>query len=153
MRYQPKQEYLDQFVATLKTVATAEEIDMLSTMPGSCGTPGCHGWLVAKTLSAMEGVKPPSYEAYYFSRQAYRLEIFLETGKFATPSELEGTLSPDQSDLSIFAGQHPGWWGNTHGDRMFYNNEAFLPQGQTRSTLTELDIYNWWAAVAKRPLS
>ena len=153
MRYRPKRKYLDQFVTTLKTVATTEEVDMLSTEPGNCGTPGCHGWLVAKALSTMEGVKPPSDETYYFSRQAYRLEIFLETGKFATPLELEDAPCPDQSDLSIFAGQHPKWWGNTHGERMFYNNVAFLPQGQERSTLTELSIYNWWAEVAKRPLS
>ena len=150
MSYQPKQEHLNTFVTALALVATEEIVDMDSINRGNCGTPGCHGWLVFRTLNYIEGVDDEA--PYDFGAQAYRLENFLETGKRTPQSELNHDDFASSGALSKFAKAHPEWWGNSHGIDMFYEIEAFLPQRQKRALITELDIYNWWAAVAKRPI-
>ena len=146
--YQPKQEHLNTFVAALKGIATGEEINMDKATRGTCGSPGCHGWLVFRTMNEMEGIS--DHNNYHFDEQRHRLEIFLETGESPTPNEIRILPGAQEGGIEEFAADYPKWWGNADGTLMFVDEAAFSPSNG--DPITELDVYNWWAAVAKRPM-
>ena len=54
--------------------------------------------------------------------------------------------------LVEFAGDHPDWWGNPHGDRMCHRDIALRPDtaDDHAGPLTLEDLAAWWQGIARR---
>lgn len=159
--YQPKRRYIKQFALALEKVyEPGAKIDMGSTEPGKCGTPGCFGWLTLRALEFISG--KPRRGHYSYKEEATALSHFLETGEVLTQTEAASAWTAlwdshdydfctSQLPLCLFAGDHPEWWGGPEGIYMFGCASAFSPPGEW-CELKESDIVAWLIAVSRRPV-
>lgn len=159
--YQPKKRYIKQFALALEKVyEPGAAIDMGNVHAGSCGTPGCFGWLTLRALEFISG--KPRRGRYSYREEATALSNFLETGEVLTQTEAARAWTASSKShiygfctshlpLCLFAGNHPKWWGGSEGSYMFGCSSAFSPTGEYRK-LKESDIVAWWIAVSRRPV-
>ena len=105
-----------------------------------CGTVACHaGWY----LLARRG-KDVIINLDHIPASEFPVETYIN-GAILLAQDLG---FHDQIDLEDWAGDNPKLWGNTEGQVMFYNEEAFGKRNQYG--LSVKDIAEHWHTVADR---